>query len=155
MKQRAFASEQYNSVKTAFKLLVQQLGGIDAAASCTRVGRSQISEYGLTASDKTVPADVIMDLEAIAGVPMVTAALARAQGYGLVMIEPKRARGELAVLLARIGQDAGELFATAASALAHKRPTPAERQALLRELDDLRRTADEAMIFLNAGDEPA
>lgn len=149
---RPFSPADYNAIKTAFKLLLLRLGGVEAAASCTSVKKSLLADYGSVASERFARCDVIMDLERVAGEPIVTAALARAQGCALVMTEPVRARSEMAVLLARIGQDAGELFATAALALGHKKPTAKERATMLRELDDLRRAADEAIAHLQQDD---
>jgi hypothetical protein len=56
---RQYVPADYNALKTAMKLVITDLGGIDAAASCTRVGRSQINEYGTAGKDSFAPADVI------------------------------------------------------------------------------------------------
>jgi hypothetical protein len=91
-------------------------------------------------------------MEAVGGTPHITAALARAQGYVLVAIESPRGRGELAVLMAEIGRDFGELFATASLALAHDHLSEQERLDLTRELDNLRRVTGEAISFLSRVD---
>jgi hypothetical protein len=148
MSERQFAPAAYNAVKTGTKMLVQDLGGVDAAATVTRVGRSQLSAYTMLTDERFIPADVVMDLEFAAGTPRVTAALARAQGYGLVPVEPMREKSALAVLLSRIGKDVGELFATSSTALSHPALTEAERADLIRELDDLRRAAAETIFYL-------
>lgn len=148
---RQFSPAEYNSLKTATKLVVADLGGGDAAATCTRVGKSQLSDYGNVSSDKFIPVDVVLDLERVGGVPHITAALARAQGYLLVPGSTPRARSELAVLMAEIGRDVGELFGTAALALSHGKLTDAERQELLRELDNLHRVVGEVMSLLKRG----
>lgn len=139
----------YNQIKTATKLVLKDLGGADAAETCTRVGRSQLFDYGNIGMDKFIPVDVALDLERVGGSPHITAALARMQGYMLVQIEVPRERGTLAVLIAEIGRDVGELFATAAGALTHDKLTEAERQDLLRELDNLHRVTGEVMAFLS------
>jgi hypothetical protein len=142
------ASEARNALKTATKQLVTLCGGLEAAASCTRVGTSQLSDYGNINSEKVVPADVALDLEVIAGGAPVTATLARLQGYALVRVIPLREQSELATMLARIGKDTGELFSTAAVALSHKTPTVKERNKLISELDELRQATSDAMFFL-------
>ena len=109
MNSRKFAPACYNAVKTAFKNLIADLGGIDAAASCTRIGRSQIANYGMAGNEQFVPVDVLMDLEQVGGFPHVTAALARTQGFVLVPIELSRDHGELAVQLATMGRYVGEI----------------------------------------------
>ena len=137
-----------NAVKTATKRVIGDLGGVEAAASCCGMGKSQLSDYGNVNSAKVIRADVAVALERIGGQPHITAAMAAAQGYALVMTMPMRARSELAQLLARIGRDSGQLFAIAAHALSHKKPSAKERAALLRELSDLRNAADETMRWL-------
>lgn len=150
---RQFAPVEYAAVKTTTQMLVQSLGGVDAAAGVTRVGRSQLSDYGLLTSDKFCPVDVLMDMEHVAATPVITSMLARIAGFSLVRILPARAKNELAALLARIGKDTGDLFATAAHALGHKTPTPVERRNLLRELEDLKRAAEEAIQWLSVDHE--
>ncbi len=148
MNARQHSASVYNSLKTAFKMLIADLGGLDAAASCTRVKRSNLSDYGAPGKDFAVPSDVIADLETVAGTPRVTSALARIQGYTLVPIEFSGDQSALSVLLATMGKDVGELFATAAAVLAHGRPTDAERETLLREFDEIRRVSTESIAFL-------
>jgi hypothetical protein len=69
-------------------------------------------------------------------------------GYTLVPIEFSGDQSALSVLLATMGKDVGELFATAAAVLAHGRPTDAERETLLREFDEIRRVSTESIAFL-------
>ncbi len=69
MSARQHSASVYNSLKTAFKMLIADLGGLDAAASCTRVKRSNLSDYGAPGKDFAVPSDVIADLETVAGAP--------------------------------------------------------------------------------------
>lgn len=147
---RAHAPALYNGLKTSWKLVVADLGGIEAAAACTRVGKSVIAEYGAITSERFVPIDVVADAEAIGGRAHVTAALARAIGCELVPVEA-RGSGDLAVVLSEIGRDAGRLFATAALALADGAVSPSEREDMIRELDALRRVAGEAQAVLRAG----
>jgi hypothetical protein len=138
----------YNAIKTAIKLVIADLGGLDAAATCTRVKRSQLGDYGSPGIESFMPADVIADLETVAGTPHVTAALARAQGFMLLPIEFSGDHSALSVLLATMGKDVGELFATAAAVLAHGTPTDAERETLLREFDEIRKVSMESIAFL-------
>lgn len=135
------------ALKTASRLLVSDLGGVDAFSSCTRATRSMASEYGNPASDRFIPVDVLLDAETIAGTPHVTATLARLLGYALIPVEP-RAAGDLSVALAEIGRDVAALFATAALALAHGAPTEQERQELQRELSEVGRVVAEASQLL-------
>ncbi|MDE8344653.1 MAG: hypothetical protein POH28_00555 [Acidocella sp.] len=137
------------AVKSAWKLLVASLGGVDATAACVRCSRSLISEYGNRASDRFPPANAILEAEEVASEPFVTAALARALGYELVMVTPPRGHGELAVIIAALSRDVGELFATAAHALGHETLSKSELADLLREFGDAHRVTGEALALLH------
>lgn len=139
----------YRRLKTAWKALVQDLGGVEATAAATRAGRTLASDYGNVASDRYVPVDIILDAEIIAGTPHVTAALAALQGYALV---PRQAdpAAQIATLLAAVGRESGEVFASAAVALADGKLTSAEALSLVGELADLERAAATAIASLRA-----
>lgn len=135
---RRFGSAQYHALKTASKMLVSLLGGLDAAASCSRVQRSQISDYqNVHVAERFAPIDVVMDLESVAGSPLVTRAMAAALGYELVAVEARSA-GRLAADLARFGRDASDLFAAAVGVLNGAHPTTAQRERMLADLHELR-----------------
>lgn len=144
---RPLPAATYNALKTAWKQLLGDVGGVDATAACTRATRSLASDYGNVNSDRFAPADIVLEAETIGGRPHVTMALARAQGYELVPVEAHE-RSDLARMIARIGKDAAEVFATAGQALADQRLTESEIDALLRELDTLRRDAADGIFAL-------
>lgn len=147
---RQRAQIDYNALKTAAKRALVDVGGIDAAASCTRGTRSLFSEYGSVGSDRFMPIDAVLDLETIGGTPHITAALASAQGFRLERIDP-RPRDEVAAALARIASSMGTLFATASDALSDGIVTQAEALRLGRDLETTSRLVLEAMALLRAG----
>ena len=137
------------ALKTAVQVIVRQLGGLDAAATCCRVGRSNLGDYGSHAHpDRYIPADVILDLEAIAGEPIITTALARAQGYRL---EPVAARqtGDVVSPAQRLMRAAAELSAQLLDALEDHTISPAERDGLLATAGLARQAADAVMASLH------
>lgn len=141
------------ALKTAVRLTIQRLGGLDAAATCTRVGRSNLSDYGSLAHlDRHIPADVILDLELIAGEPHITAALARAQGYRL---EPVAARqtGDVVTPAQRLMRAAAELSNQLLDALEDHSISPAERDGLMATAGLARQAADAVMASLHAAPE--
>jgi hypothetical protein len=138
------------AVKTAWKLLVETLGGVEATSAACGIARSLVSEYGNRNGDRYPPAHTIIAAEKVAGEPLVTAALARAQGYELMLVEAPRHASALADVVAETGRDVGELFATAAHALKKQRPTKREMADLLREFGDMHRVAGEALALLKA-----
>lgn len=150
---RQLAPAAYNGVKTAWKQVTGDLGGVEATASAVDRTKSLVSEYGTLHSDRFPPADVILDAEALAGEPRVTAALARAQGYILMPVEPRGA-GDLALLLARLGRDVSKLFGNAAEALQDGVLTAAERDGLARDLDEVVRVVTETRMHLMPAQEP-
>ncbi len=149
---RHHAGLAYAGLKAASRLLSNDLGGIDAAAACSRVGRSLWSDYANPASDRYLPVDVAMDAEAIAGAPHVTAALARAQGYELIPVAP-RDHGRLGEALAAMSLGVGALFSTVAAAFADGVLTEGERADLRRDLDGVIRLAGEARAALREPNE--
>lgn len=138
-----------NAVKTAWKLIVQRLGGVDAAAAACGISRSLISNYGNRNGEYYPPAQTIITAESMAGEPLVTAALARAQGWELVCVDAPRGRGVLAALSAEMSKNIGAFFATMSHALTHPKLTDKERADLLRELDDISRVTAEAKALLH------
>ncbi|MBP0493047.1 phage regulatory CII family protein [Pararoseomonas indoligenes] len=137
--------------KTLVRALVERVGGLDAAAACTRVRRAQLSNYqSLNVDDAFVPVDVIWRLERIAGEPLITQELANRAGYTIVAVEPI-AEGELAALLAKVGAESGHVFSAFAEAMADDGQVNAqERGEIARELQDLIRAASRALGHLQA-----
>ena len=146
---RAHAPAAYNGLKTAWKSLVLRLGGVDAVAACTRAVRSRVTEYGAVHSDRFAPIDIILDAETVAGEPLITSALARAQGYELIAIDVK-GEGELARIQARVGRDVAAFFASAADAMLSGSVTDRARSELIAELDALRRDCSMGIAALRA-----
>ncbi len=138
----------YNAIKTAVKRLLNDIGGIDAAAACTRGTRSLFSEYGSITSDRQVPVDVVLDLESIAGIPHVTSALAAVHGYELRRIAPPQAPYQLAASLARVGEGMADLFADTASMIGHPSPSAAEQARLTGDLEAVARVVSDALAVL-------
>lgn len=86
MPARTLSNDVYLGIKAAFRQLTKLCGGLEAAALDTRVGKSSLGNYGnVNMPDEFAPADVIADLEAAVGEPVVTRALAKAAGYQLVL----------------------------------------------------------------------
>lgn len=141
-----------NAVKTAWKLLTDRIGGVDATAAACNTQRSMVSQYGDRNGDRFPPAQIIMRAEHYAGEPLVTAALARANGWELTRIEPAGDAVLLAGISAELSKDIGELFATLSHALTHQKLDPQERTDLIRELGAVQRVAAQGLALLVAQD---
>lgn len=139
------------ALKTLFRCLVEEAGGLDAAATCVRVGRSRLAEYYALGGDAFAPVDVVARLEAIVGRPLVTAELARRAGCALEAMAAAAA-GRIDVMLARVGAELGQVNAAYASALADGRVCPEDRARLAREANEARAALDALLGALQAGE---
>ena len=127
------------ALKTAVAVLIKAVGGPDAASTATRVVASNLSEYQARHLPKRhMPVDVVADLEAIAERPIVTAALARAAGFGLAMDGAAGDGCEIAAL-GQMVRAAGELSGEAFEAAADARVDDAEGARIMRTIDKMRR----------------
>lgn len=147
-------SDDCASLKTALSVLIQQLGGLDAAVTCTRVRRSTLSEYTAPHLDKFAPVDVVLDLERIAQEPLLTAALARLQGFELLPVLAGE-RGEVAGALQKVASDTGILMADTIAALREGVVARKDRARIDEDLERLVRHAQAARrIIAQLGDKP-
>lgn len=142
-----------NALKTAWKMLVHMIGGVDATAACTRATRSMVSEYGNVHGERWAPIDVILEAERIAGEPLVTAALARAQGFKLVPLSAQETAG-IGDTLERVAATSSTFLTSTVRALADGHVSESENTELDRGLDDLERAAQTARAALRASRQP-
>ncbi len=108
MQTRVFPSISYLSLKAAFRRLTKAAGGQESAASITRVDFQRIGRYGRPHETMFAPTDVVADLEADAGDPLVTRAMADLQGYLLVPKPPAEGDLEWVKHLGALGKESGE-----------------------------------------------
>jgi hypothetical protein len=74
-------------MKTATRRSIAQAGGLEAASTITRIGKSQLARcYDQTLADSFVPVDVALDIDRAGPEPSITAALAAALGYSLLPV---------------------------------------------------------------------
>jgi hypothetical protein len=133
---RYLPGTEYLTLKAATRALLRT-GTAVAAAAVTRVGDSRLSDYGHPHKPNDfAPIDVIADLEAECGVPVVTAALARLADHALVPLAQAHDRVALSAALARLGREVGDVLAQAASA-AGDAPHAAGLAVLENELTEL------------------
>lgn len=141
MNVRRETPREKRAYKTLFRVLVEDLGGLEAAAACCRVGRSQLADYYALGSEAFAPIDVVADLEEARGEPVVTAELARQRGYSLLPIEA-RGDGELNEGVAKLGREMNEVFVSFVEAEADGKQTIDEIDIQIREHQDVVRQAN-------------
>jgi len=119
MTARQHSAHVYKSLKAATRRLVKEAGGVESAASVTRVGKSNLSDYGASQNPITFgPIDVIADLESDTGAAYVTRALAQLAGCVLLPVEVRAGDLDWARRLAAIGKEASDVFARVQEAIA-------------------------------------
>lgn len=141
---RVFPACSYMALKAAFRRLTKAVGGQESAATITRVDFQRIGRYGRAHEAMFAPVDVVADLEADAGEPMVTRALADLQGYLLVPKPPTQGDAEWVEHLGALAKEAGEAIAKLGQAFAHGGTITADE---VRDME-LRREVAEAMEVL-------
>lgn len=138
------------ALKVAVRLSIHDGGGIDPTAALLRLGRAQLGRFHAS-DDPALPSlGYVPALEAAAGHPRITGALAALHGCALVPLAAEPSAGSLAQHLARIGRESGEVFAEAAAALADQHVTAAESVVLVRQLLELEQAARDARAALTA-----
>ncbi|UJX46624.1 phage regulatory CII family protein [Xanthobacter sp. YC-JY1] len=116
---RPHREADYLALKGATRRLVEACGGVESAAAATRTGFQALSKYGRPQEPFFAPIDVVADLEADAGVPLVTRALAALCGHVLVPLpRPETGTGRWYRHISEVAQDAGAVVARLGAALA-------------------------------------
>jgi hypothetical protein len=135
------------ALKTGMRLLVEDVGGIDAAASVSRLAPSSIAEsYDPHRANRMPAVDVVADLEAVGRTPRVTATLARLAGYRLVPL--LRADGRIGRSIAEVLTGSSEVGAAYVAATADGSVTTAEVLRIATELTELVSAAEQALGVL-------
>lgn len=147
---RSHSRADYLALKAATRRLVERVGGVDAAAAVTRVGRSQLSVYGVPDSDQYAPIDIVADLEAEAAAPLVTQALAAAQHLALGPMNAAASAAPVSLLthVAQLTKELGDVARVAADADADGNLSAAELASLITETSDLIEAANRTHLAL-------
>lgn len=131
------------TLKRATADMVKGVGGLEAAASFTRVGKSMLAEYGsINRPDCFAPIDVIADLEPLArersGWPHVTQALCKAMG-GTFVPEPDAPVGEADLLftMSRLSKEFADVTTALCTGLADGRWCERDGAELAAQLEDV------------------
>lgn len=145
MTRRALPQADADALKLASRLLVADCGGLEPAASACGLGTTSLSDAQRREhAERWLPLDAVLALERFGQSRAVTEALARAHRCVLVPVEAV-GEGDLAVRLALLGKEVGEVFAAASLALADGRISDAERRVLGGELADVVQAAQAAL----------
>ena len=141
MHQNYLRNIAYSHIKDQFFRLIEACGGMDKAATHTRVGKTALYNYAnRNQADAFPPADVIQDLEFIAGYPYVSEAISRSQGFITVDIRDDIPNFDVTKSMAEMAKEYSDVFAKTGMALSDGTMTPAEAAEVLPEIAEAAQT---------------
>lgn len=143
------APQQLRALKTAFRRLVHEVGGLEASASVTRVGTSQLADYYHPLKlEVWAPIDVVADLEEVAGQPIVTTEMARLRRHVLSPL-PEGVSGDEAKAIAEALSEAARASVTFMQAMLDGALDDGERGALAAHLQVMLREGARALALVS------
>jgi len=110
----------YAALKSATRGLIRATGGLENARAVTRVSVPHIARYG-DVKDMTafMPIDVVLDIEAALGEPIITRELARLQGHVLLSLPAVQGDdGPWGKEIGEIARECGDVLSAAGTAFA-------------------------------------
>lgn len=133
---RPSTEAQRLALKSASGGALRLAGGGDAFALSTRIEAPRLSNCcNPMDAGAFLPVDVALDADLAAGAPVITAALAAAQGYDLTPREAPAGQTVTLDGLAQLSRDIGAVVPALATALADGRLDAAERRDVTRVFD--------------------
>lgn len=140
MKARQLPANDYAGLKAATRRLLAEAGGPVDAARATRVDHQGLSRYGNSGADhdeRFIPADVIADIEAECGQPIVTRKLAELSGYLLVPVPRVALSGTaLGAITASSLKETSDVFVAIGDSLGDGRISQEDADRISREIDE-------------------
>jgi hypothetical protein len=138
--------------KRAARLLIEAVGGVEAASSYCRLGKSQLSDCCNRNVVAFMPTDVVEDLEAVAPEPAYSRFLARRQAHELVRLpDPSLPESQWSRLIGELAKEAGELTSGICADLATQNEVSREEaERRIPDGEDLVRVAVEFLCALRA-----
>ena len=132
-------------LKIKFGELVGRIGGLEAAASFCRVGKSALARYASVVqadAECFAPVDVVRDLEALAGEPIVTTTLcAMADGVFVAVANAPAGTGDLLGMMSTLSSEFNDTTRAICTGFADGKFCAVDAEKLERELDDTIRVA--------------
>lgn len=154
MSLRPSTTDMRKALKLATRAALKIAGGAAALVESrmVRVGEASLSFYASSSDEhdtRSVPMDVALDLDFLAGEPLHARAIAHAQGYRLAPAYPRNPGGMLCLSdVARISRDFAEVQSTCFDALDDCVITEAERVAIIGQLGELERSIEDVRAKL-------
>jgi hypothetical protein len=146
-----FSAASVAAIKTATKAAVAHVGGIDAAACVSRVGRTQFSDYSNRQRDAVVPLDVALDLDHSAEHPFLLHAMAQALGYAVIPLHV--GPGDFGQDMSEYAIASGDIMATAMRILEDGVVDPQEAQEIAPKMMHAKQLLDRALAYVHKVEE--
>lgn len=131
------------ALKRATSEMIKGVGGLEAGAGFTRVGKSMLADYGSTnKADCFVPLDIVADLEPLArersGWPHATQALCRIMGGVFVALPDSPVTGgDLFAKHAALAKEASDVTGAICAGMQDGKWDPQDGAELEKHCDDL------------------
>ena len=134
---RPLPAHDYMALKAATRRLVKNAGGVENAASLTRVEKTVLGGYGNINTPHFMPIDVLADLSKDTGDVGVLHQLAMINAHVLVNVKGGDSpHHEFNVSLAALGKEISDVFSTASTELSDGTLTHDEVIALQCEVNE-------------------
>ncbi len=117
VRRRVHPQQVYCDLKIATRRLVEEVGGVEPAASLTRVSKSMLASYYDPGSGLYIPVDVVADLETGSNSVPITTALARLRHGVVHMTLIATVSPNLPSKLGEVAEEVGEVFKKAGHAI--------------------------------------
>jgi hypothetical protein len=125
----------YVTLKDSFHKLIDRCGGIESAASKTRVGATSLYNYAnRNMADSFPPIDVVYDLECHARTANVTESMCGMHGLLPVQLDCSDTEITVSQSIAELAKEHADVFAKTAEAMSDGQLTPAEAVVVLPEI---------------------
>lgn len=142
-----FSASSVAAIKTATKAAVAHVGGIDAAACVSRVGRTQFSDYSNRQRDAVVP----LDLDHSAEHPFLLHAMAQALGYAVIPLHV--GPGDFGQDMSEYAIASGDIMATAVRILEDRIVDKQEAQEIAPKMMHAKQLLDRALAYVHKVEE--
>lgn len=140
-------------IKSAIDEQIKALNGVEAAAALVGMGKSQLAAYRHPDRGERVPLVVAMQLDEVAGKPVVLERAAALLGYRLVRIDQDESDADIAASLGVLAMRAGQLISEGIEAGKDRVYTRTERRQLGQRVAEIQGDLARFVAALGSGGE--
>lgn len=147
---RSLNREQYLLVKAATRTLIKNCGGLESAATMTRVGTSSLSDYcSVEKEDVFIPLDVALDLQIESGTFPLTEALAALSGGSFTPADAQAANPNLTIAAAGMMGETADAIKSISESMKDGKITPREKKDITKQIQDVIHACTDTLSLVN------